>query len=380
MKRILCALLAALLALLCGCSSFLEKEYLSVTNYDSSAAAPAEPALGAIGSYEALMQSLLSMVEQHQDSAQLQFNNYTGSISDDLAEACWQVKSASALGAYMVDYISYDISRIVTYYQATVYINYTRSAEEMEKIHTIGANRIAETVIEAVTAGEPSVAMQVYTSIIDGAAMAGRVENALLKAPGSVPVIPDIQVTIYSGSDLQRIFEVDFDYRGADAQIGKMGSELEEAVHSAAERISVEGDYSVAILAANVLGKLCVYDETDRMGTAYDVLTAGSGGSRAVAMAYAAICAHKGLDCQVVSGLKNNEQYYWNLVKVDDYWYHADVCEAMNLPAETPFLRNDAEMRAFRWDELDYPGCQGPSLLAAPEREPASEFQENTEN
>ena len=43
-KRIWLVLLAAVLSLQCGCSSFLEKEYLSISDYDSKAEAPAAKA------------------------------------------------------------------------------------------------------------------------------------------------------------------------------------------------------------------------------------------------------------------------------------------------------------------------------------------------
>jgi hypothetical protein len=368
-KKILCAVLALAMVFMCGCSAFLEKEYLSISDYDSGVDEPAEPEISAIESYAGLRAALQNMVQQHQESAQLQFSNYAGNISDDLAEASWQVKSASALGAYMVDYISYDINRIVTYYQATVYINYTRSAEEMEKIHSIGANKIAETVVGAVAAGEGSVAMQVYTSSIDGSAMARRVEEALLNAPADIPVMPDISVDVYSGSDLRRIFEVKFDYREPEKDIALMRAELQDAIRAAGARIRPDEDYSIAILAADVLGDICRYNAGDDTGTAYDALLGGSGGSRAVSMAYAAVCAARGLETKLVSGLKNNENYCWAMVKVDGFWYHADAVEAIGLPAETPFLRNDSEMvRTFRWDEMDYPSCDGPSFLPVAEK------------
>lgn len=376
MKKILCPVLAVFLVLLCGCSAFLEKEYLSVTDYDSAANRPDVNEVGTISSYSALMDTLEKMVEQHQGSAQLQFNNYAGNISDDLAEASWQLKQNSALGAYMVDYISYDISRIVTYYQATVYINYTRSAEEMESIHSIGANKIADTVVEAVSAGQKSLALQIYTTVIDGADMARRIESALLDAPGKVPVIPSMDVTVYSGQDSHDIFEVTFDYGESD--VAESVKKLESRVKEISSDITQEEDYSIAILAAGALGEVCVYDGSFPAGTAYNALVEGRGDSRAVSMAYTAICMEKGVQSRVVSGLKNNELHYWSLVKIGDYWYHADVSEAIGLPAETVFLRTDSEMvRSFRWDELDYPACDGISLIRSAQNDSAKKVEEN---
>ena len=380
MKRILVLIFAAAMVLLCGCSAMMEKEYLSITEYETGTAQQDSGEIGVISSYSALMNTLEKMVQQHQSTVQLQFNNYAGNISDDLAEAGWQLKQNSALGAYMVDYISYDISRIVTYYQATVYINYARTAQDMADIRTIGANRISNTVVDAVSAGEEKLVMQVYTTMSDANDMAQRIENALIEAPQKVAVIPVIDVTVYPDRDSHDIFEVDFDY--GEAQVPQMQVQLRSAIESAAERISRDEQYSIAVLAAGLVGDLCTYEPGDLDGTAYDALVLGAGGSRAVSMAYSAICAEKGLNVRVVSGLKNNEQHYWSLVKIGDSWYHADISEAMNLSAEDVFLRTDSEMvRSFRWDELAYPSCDGVSFIKQAENSAAqSEIKKVEEN
>ncbi|MGE4353033.1 MAG: transglutaminase domain-containing protein [Oscillospiraceae bacterium] len=356
----------------------MEKEYFSVTDYSAESASPAEPEIGAISSYTQLTTALTTMVEQHQEEAQLQFNNYTGSISDDIAEACWQLKSTNALGAYVVDYISYDISRIVTYYQATVYINYTRSADEMAEIKSVGANKIADTVVEAVSSGKQHVAMKIYTSAIDGSAMAERVERALTDAPALVPVMPELNVSVFSGSSSQHIFDVEFMYSASEDEMNQMRSELENTIKSSAQMISQNKPYSVAVLAAHLIADHCVYKSDDTAGTAYDALVLGVGDSRAIAMAYDALCTAKGLESYVVSGLKNNEQHYWNQVKVDDYWYHVDVTEVKGLSANAAFLKNDAEMvNDYRWDELDYPSCDGPSFIVMAEETGSDTTEEN---
>ena len=369
MRRMICAMLIVSLCLLGGCSAFLEKEYLTITDYDSATVQAATPDISAISSYDMLLRALEGLVDQHKDSAQLQFSGYAGSISDDMAEACAQVKSSTDLGAYMVNYISYDISRIVTYYQATVYINYTRTAEEMEAIHSIGADRIGETVVAAVSEGRGSVAMRLYTAALDSAAMAQRAERALLEAPAQIPVLPEIEVAVYSGTGQRQIFELEFDYRIPGAEIPALAAELRQAVVGAAKAVSGTEPRTAAQQTARYLWENCALDQGAERTTAYDVLVAGKGDSRAVAMAYAAVYAEKGLPVHVIGGLKNNARHFWALVQLGEDWYHADAAEAMEIGEL--LLRTDAEMmRTYRWDELDYPAAVGPSLLAERETAP----------
>ena len=384
MKRAILILFAAAVALLAGCSSLLEKEYFTTSDYDLSEEQPPVGDFGAIESYSELMDALNSLIASHSETAQLQFSGYAGSISDDLAEACWQVKSATALGAYMVDYISYDISRIVSYYQATVYINYTRSEEEMDAIRTIGADKIADTVVEAVSSGAEKLAIQIYTSSIDVELMAERVRDALLESPGEVAVMPQVEVEVYSGSNNRHIFDLSFDYGVDSDELSSMSARLKSSVESAAGRIAQDDAYSVSVLAAGVIGSLSSYDAGYDGGTAYDALVLGRGGSRALSMAYSAICSAKGIENMVVSGLRDNVEHYWVLVRINDCWYHIDVTEAMHLGSGTVFLFTDSEMASeYRWDELKYPACEGPSLYrgaeetappsAAPSEQPIEE-------
>lgn len=361
MRKLAVFILAILMAAMCGCSSFLEKEYFTVSEYDASSELAGTADNSSIGSYSDLVTALNAMVSAHQDMAQLQFSNYAGNVSDDLAEACWHIKTNTALGAYLVDYVSYDISRIVTYYQANVYINYLRTAEEMAEIKSIGINMVGDTAVDAVSSGEDELVIQLYTSTIDGDAMGARVETALLEESARIPVIPQIDVDVYSGENYQNIFDIHFDYGHTADEISDMLTDMQSAINSAAALVRRDDAYSVAVLAAGMIADTCSYDGSSG-GTAYDALVLRSGGSRALAMALDAVCEAKGVEALVVTGLSSNAEHYWNLVRIDDNWYHIDVTEAIS--SGSAALRTDSEMSSrYRWDELDYPECSGPSLL-----------------
>jgi hypothetical protein len=204
-------------------------------------------------------------------------------------------------------------------------------------------------------------------------------------------VIPEISVTVYSGESLRHIFEVSFDYRRPGTEIAALQAELENAVSAAAEAITAEDPREIAMVAAHDLLGKCAFDPAAEKTTAYDVLLTGSGDSRAVAMAYAAICAEKGVPARIVSGLKNNAQHFWVLVLLGEtgtmrMWrtrWSGQV--SFNC---TPTRR---WLRTYRWDELDYPAAVGPSLLfgerevppapedAAPPAETDPPFEDDTE-
>ncbi len=350
---------------LCGCSTSFENEYLSVTDYDATAYTAPAPEIISISSYAELNSVLNGMIENRQETADFQFNSYEGNVSDDLAEACFQVKSNTAIGSYMIDYISYDINRIVSYYNATVYVNYMHSLEELSSIDTISTNLIDESVIEAVSEKQKNLTLEVYTSVIDGAVMDGKVKSAVLNAPAKIPVVPDVTVEFFADSNLNHIFDITFNYAYEDEIIDQMSSELTEKIRVLASEIPSDNQYNTAISTIRKILEICEYDSTAPKGSAYDSLVGLYGDSRAIAMGYSALCEAKGIESIVVSGFFNDNEHYWNLVKVNDLWYHIDITEISNRAPSDITLNNDEEMfKNYRWDTVMYPSSSDVPLFA----------------
>ena len=69
-----------------------------------------------------------------------------------------------------------------------------------------------------------------------------------------------------------------------------------------------------------------------------------------------------GLSCITVIGSKNGIPHAWNLVYLDDGWYHVD-CAAddtdCGAPLHTAFLLADSEMQGYVWDAAAYPKAAG---------------------
>ncbi|MCD7769992.1 MAG: hypothetical protein LUH36_07765, partial [Oscillospiraceae bacterium] len=84
MRKALALLLAVGLALsAAGCSTFFDREYYASEEYQAQEQETEEEddAISSISSYAALKRAITSLVEEHVESAQLQFLNYEGTIS-----------------------------------------------------------------------------------------------------------------------------------------------------------------------------------------------------------------------------------------------------------------------------------------------------------
>ena len=362
-KRTISFIMAlALLLPLCACASVFEKTYFSVSDYVDTEQDPEPPKDGTVEvrSYTGLKAALSSMITAHEESGVLSFRKYDGSVSEDLAAASKEISTQTALGAYSVDFISYDMDRIVAYYEVTVYITYTRTAEEIEAIVNVQTlNGLKNAVVDALEKLDSTLVVSMYTGAVGTNEVLSRVESAICANPTLCPVKPRVSVGQFSGSGMSRIFEINFDY---DADLPGMRlkrTQLTDALESMLTGITAETDLFKAFQAANLLAANCRWDD-EAGNTAYSALVESQADSEGMAMAYCAMMQALEIPCRVVSGRLNTEQHSWNVVEIDGDWYHVDVSRVMAEGFSSTFLLNDSFMLGrYWWDTELYPACTG---------------------
>lgn len=363
MKRFLLLLLAALMLYpLNGCSSLFDREIYVEEPYDAgSETTDAEiDDAEAISNYAALRQAINRLVEEHTESAELQFQNYNGSISQDISTACWEVKSSTPLGAFAVDYISYDLSRIVSYYQAELHITYKKSqyqVEALERVENLTAMRTR--LSDALRAGETYLVLEIAATALTADMVSDSVSDAYYADPLLSPVLPSVTTGIYPESGLTRILEITLDY-GLDSEtLAVRREELETAVLAVAAGCGMaeDGENTAelrVILAAlcDYLGANCVPDENGD-NTAWAALSESTASSEGIAMAFAAVCRTLDIVCVPVFGRLNGETHVWNIVTLEEGSCHVDAS------VDGVFMESDAEISgAYWWDTSEYPPCE----------------------
>ena len=119
MKKRLAAAAALLLAAaaLCGCGSVFDKEYVQIEDYVSAVQENDQSGERVtVHNFSGLKQAIRTLVSNGEREGSIVFDAaYDGDTTEDMASACWQVRTQDALCAYCVDNIAYDLSKIVTY-------------------------------------------------------------------------------------------------------------------------------------------------------------------------------------------------------------------------------------------------------------------------
>ena len=360
-RRALAALAAGALLVLGGCSAVFDAEYTVSEPYQAPAVQEdaGDIAYDNITDYAALRRAIVQLVSDRVPSAQLQFVNYEGSISQDISAACWAVKSSTAIGSFAVDYISYDLSRIVSYYQAQVNIAYKRSASQIEALEpTIPADSLPDRLAQALLHGESYLVLGLEGSGVTAGDIYDHISRAYYADPLLCPVLPEAEVGLYPETGTDRIAEITLRYGMDEAALAARRQELADALAQmtaeAQSRADAEGGGEAELVYALCL---CL---TDRCGpaqtgsTAWDALTGGGADSEGMALALEAGCQALGIDCRTVTGRMDGESHCWNIVTLDGTSYHVDISGG-----ETDiFLAGDEDLwGVYWWDTSQYPAC-----------------------
>lgn len=192
-KRLLCTLLACALALggLAGCGSIFDRRYSSVTTHQEQAATEEDSSILRAENYTDLVSCVQHFVSLGQSTGTVQVYKYSGDIASDLEAACNEVCTEDPLGAYALYGISYDYSRIISYYECTFTFSYRRSAEDIAAIvSAYGNGTIRDLIQEKLSAFSPSLAIRTSSFYSDSSNLYTLVQEAYYTAPAPPWAIP----------------------------------------------------------------------------------------------------------------------------------------------------------------------------------------------
>lgn len=366
MARKMCSLLLALVIALttAGCGSVFEAEYYYEEPATDDFSTLSDKATE-IRNYSMLKAAITGMISRREEQREFRLNNYNGKPSEDLAAACFEIKSDNPLGAYAVETLSYDTNYVVSYYMATIYITYKRTVEEVEQIFYAGTQtEFDDHVRQTVAEFSPQTVARVYSSAVDEGYISDLVRQTYYDDPVKMVSAPLVAVQSYPAEGPNRIYDIQLNYGLSQSRNDAMSQAIDEKLNAAIAEMTGTEPVRLALESAEYLSELC--RATERAGyfqnTVYGAVVERYADSIGLALAYRALCRKLGIECLVVEGSTGSmgtETHYWNIIGVDGEYYHVDVSTFAEDP-ERAFLLNDADMwGSCIWETEEYPACNG---------------------
>lgn len=354
-RRAVCIWLALCLGL-SGCSSMLDRQYVSVAPHSATPAADGDPSVLRVERYQELVNALVYLISAGKESGTVRLYMDSNAVEQSLEDACLEVVQKDPLGAYAVDFITYSLTPSVSCYQADLQIAYRRTAEQIDSIvSATGVTAIRGALKTALSQFSQEVVLRISYFAEDEDYIRRLMTQAFYSEPARAMDLPDAAVYIYPDSGRQRIVEVQLSYHLSQAEMEKRCAALEDKVKEmAALLLPQTGDRQLLDAAEQILAQGGVLPENGH--TAYQALLAGGADSSGLALAMALLCQELDLPCQVVWGERDGEPHFWNVVQTETGYQHLDL--TIGSMGEESF-RSDQEQESmgYSWDSNQVPPC-----------------------
>ncbi len=385
MKKCICLLICLCMLFAAGCGSAFSAEYYFSEPYRESVSI-GDGSETEVRNANTLKNAIMRLVYEGESHGQFRFGSYTGSLIDDIAAVCLEIKTATPIGAYAVENISYDTSRIVSYYTADITIEYKKTAEEIAAVKNVnGLGELGEHIRSVMESYGAETVVKIYSSAANEEYIRSFVADTYYSDPFLMAVEPEVTVTAYPEAGPDRIYVIDFRYAAMPERLREMDSLVDMRAGELAESLGQDDELSLAMRCAMQLAAMVESAESESQwaGTAYGCLVEGSSDPFGLAMGYKAICDRLGIECVVVRGERNADgvvSHAWNIINIDGSYYHADVSRFAAEPAKA-FLQSDEDFWGeYDWDRDAYPECGGElepedvfGQPEAPKKEPNTE-------
>ena len=338
MKKRLLALCLCLSLSLTGCAAMLERDYLSVTPHARLPAAADDSTTVWVETYPELVDAIFSLVSEHRESGVIRLRNWEGNVRQNLSDACDEVSHDDPLGAYAVDRIKPEFVRIATYYEATVSIDYRRTAEQVASVNTVaGSGAIRGELRDALTSFVPETAFRVnYFDQAQGDDYIPRlIRQAYYDSPAAALGLPEAVVNLYPESGQQRVVEVLFTY----PEEPELLREKSQALTSAAQvlvdpyRTGLRDSALIPVLYRALREHTGLGEAQDAPlpapsvsgSTAYAALVEGQADSEGLALAFQLLSGKMEVGSVLVEGTLNGEPHFWNQLTADGGAHYVDL-------------------------------------------------------
>lgn len=158
----LLALLALALAL-AGCGDrLLERSYSTVTPHSAAYREREDADTLRAENYQDLVNALLILLSEHSEDGVVRVYGDAPNKAELAENACVEVQKETAIGAYLLDYITYDGTSESGYYELTVHFGYRRTAEEQSAIvNATSGEALPDLLRAAVRDGAKSLAVRI---------------------------------------------------------------------------------------------------------------------------------------------------------------------------------------------------------------------------
>lgn len=364
MRRLIPLLLALLLGLT-ACDSLLKSEHLSVSPHIEVPIPSSQEEITntppTVSDRTELRGAVLSFIRDWTEQGLVYVKDYDGDIAADLDETIRYATQEDPIGAYAVDYINAELSGSAQEGEVAMSIVFRRSAAEIDAIVTVSGNSSAyEKILRSLNNFDVALTLRIRN--YQEADFEEYIYRYCLDNPSTMPVLPTISAQVYPKEGQSRILELHFGYPVSKEELRLIQGEVQTIMTSASSYVrSGKTETQRAELLCRFLSTRFSYTPSDSFPQmpAYELLCRGKAHSFSFAAVFYAQCVAAGMECHIVRGMRGEAEHYWNLLRLEEQYYHIDLFRGMELEQTELILLSTQELlqEGYGWDQEAYPAA-----------------------
>lgn len=330
-----------------------------------------------ISTYVQLRNTLTDLVDAGTDHSLLTLADYPEErIATDMRLAMEYVMEYYPIGAYAVESMEYEYGTGNGQSAISVDIVYRHSKTEIDRIQTVrGISGARNAISTALFQCSDSIVLQVTN--YETADFTQIAADFAAEYPQLVMETPQVTYQVYPENGDIRVVELLFTYQTSRESLRTMQTSVARIFSSA--QLYPTGDAADSVKFSQLytfLTERFDYTFETSITPAYSLLCHGVGDSKAFSQVYAAMCRQAGLECLVVSGTRDGESHFWNIIRDGENYCHVDVLRSLQ---ENSYVqRSDEEMQGYVWDYSAYPVCVTPEVIDPPSPDDPGETETQT--
>jgi len=304
--------------------------------------------------YKQLLDRAQSLLLAGETSGNIRFYGTSETLSADLNRACTELTLGTPIGAYAVDSITMTPTQMFSYQSIAVSVVYRRELSEIASLRVLESSSDLPGILHtALSSNAPTIALSMDYYSPELLNFEQNLSDTCATFPDVCYGLSGYEISTFPSEGLSRIVEIRFSYdtsaeesarrrKLASDKIAAIVSEIETEDPQAAYRAFFNRIRSTAHTAERT-------SSTD--DTPYGVLLEGRGTAFGMSATFYQLCRAESLPCYIVIGTKNGAAHAWNLVFLENSWYHID------LTGEDPdgtILLTGAEMQGYAWKNPDF--------------------------
>ena len=308
--------------------------------------------------------AMLSFIRDWTEQGTILISRYSGNVSEDLQETLDYVTREDPMGAYAVDYMDAEFDGTNQNGSISVNIVFRRSAAEMDAIITVNGNSVAYAKIQqALIAYDSSLTLRIRN--YQPTDFEAYIQKYCIEHPETIIALPVLSAEVYPSEGETRILELHFSYPVPRDEMRMMQTSVSTILSSATSYIrSGQTDLERAELLYRFLTTRFDYSLSETVPTmpAYSLLCEGIAHGLSFASVFYAQCESVDIDCIIVSGQKDGQEHYWNLLRIEEEYYHVDLMRSITGgEGELSLLLSQQLLDGgYAWDENIYPETASP--------------------